>query len=94
MFISICTNNGDGSRNHGSPYTGKVLSAASPDKHHAMLLQVVSLPRNICLENFSGREPHACDFTLCRVWFLGLCGEHLHDDAFPLWIVIEEGGFG
>jgi hypothetical protein len=78
----------------GSPYTGKVLGAASPNKHYAMLLQVVSLPRNVCLEDFSGRESHACDFTLCRVWLLGLCGEHLHDDAFPLWIGIQKGGLG
>lgn len=77
-----------------SPYTGKVLGTASPDKHHAMLLQVVSFPRNVCLENFSRREPHACDFTLCRVWFLGLCSEHLHDYAFPLWIVIQKGSLG
>lgn len=72
----------------GSPYTGKVLGATSPNKHHAVLLQVVPLARNVRLEDFSGREPHACDFTLCRVWLFGLCGEHLHDDAFALWIGI------
>lgn len=78
----------DGGLCQCSPYTRKILGAASPDEHHAVLLQVMSLPRDVCLEYFSGRESHTCDFTLCRVWFFGLGGEHLHDNAFALGIVI------
>jgi hypothetical protein len=94
------TNDGDEIRRRddiddgGSPYTWKILCAPAPDEHYAVLLQVMSLPRYVRLENFPGREPHAGDFTLCGVWLFGLRGEHLHDDALPLGIGIEQGRLG
>jgi len=59
-----------------------------------MLLKIVTLSRYVSLEDFSRREPHAGDLTFCRVGLLGFRGEHLHDDALALGVVIQEGSFG
>jgi len=59
-----------------------------------VLLKVVPLAGYVRLEDFSRREPHAGDFTLSRVGLFGLRDEHLHDDAFPLGIVVQKGRIG
>jgi hypothetical protein len=84
----------DSETDDSSPYTGEVLRAASPDEHHAMLLKVVSLSRYVSLEDLSRREPHAGHLTFCRVGLLRFRGEHLHDDALALGVVIQEGSSG
>jgi hypothetical protein len=80
--------------NDSSPYTREILRATSPDKYDTVLLEIVALAGYVCLEDLPRREPHAGNFTFRRVGFLGLRGEHLHDDAFPLGIVVEKGRFG
>ena len=80
--------------NDSSPYTREVLRATAPDKHDAMLLEVVPLAGYVRLEDLPRGEPHPRDFTLRRVGVLGFRGENLHDDALPLGIVVQEGRLG
>ena len=59
-----------------------------------MLLEVVPLTGYVRLEDLARREPHAGDFAFRRVGLFGLRGEHLHDDAFPLGVVVQERRLG
>lgn len=77
-----------------SPYTREVLRTTSPDEHHAVLLEVVALAGYVSLEDLARREPHAGHLAFRRVGLFGFRGEDLHDDAFPLGIVVQEGSLG
>ena len=56
-----------------------------------MLLKAVPLAMYICLGDFSRHEPHMGDFMPGQVGLFGLHDKHLHDDAFPLGIVVQKG---
>ena len=69
------------SPNNVISHTGQILHPSAPDEHHAVLLQIVPLARNIRRHFLTGRQSYPRDFPQRRIWFLGcLCS---YDQTHP-----------
>lgn len=75
------------------PHSGTVLRAAAADQHDAVLLDVVSLARDVRGDGGAGGEAHTRRLALARVGLLGFDDADLDADAFALWVfALREGG--
>ena len=69
------------------PHTRTILTPSPTNKHYTMLLNIVTLPRNIARNNSAGTQSHPCCLSLCRIWLLWLGDPNLDTDAFERWCV-------
>ena len=75
-----------------APDTGKILSTTAADKDNTMVLQVVSLARNVRLHGLARRQFDLGHFTLGRVGLLRLRNEDLADDTLLVRIALQKRG--
>ena len=59
-----------------------------------MFLQIMTLARDVRLDGLSRRQLDTGDFTFSRIGLFGFRNDHIDHDAFPLGVVLQEGGFG
>ena len=59
-----------------------------------MFLQIMTLTWDVRLDGLSRCQLDTGDFTFSRNGLFGFRNDHIDHDAFPLGVVLQEGGFG
>lgn len=66
------------------PHTRTILTPATADQHHRVLLHVVALPGDVARHDAARTQPHTRRLAFRRVGLLGLGDADFEADAFEL----------
>jgi len=73
-------------------YTRTILTSPAPDKHHTMLLHIMTLTGYIRRNNSPRAQPYSRGLPFCRIRFFRLRDPDFQTHAFEFWSIdVAEG---